>query len=371
MTSGVAHAGPIDTDPPGTDQPEISIFGPGFGECILVHLGDGNWLVVDSCRKSSGSRPIALDYLERLGYQPDNAIKIIVASHWHDDHVRGISDVVRAAPNAKFYASSAIRRDEFLAMAARQDLASRFTNGVKELANVSRLVDERRAHGGESIGHAAAEQRLWYQPSGAATEVWSLSPSDEDVARGYGHIASLLPPPNTGAARVPALEPNDAAVVLLVVTNCGPVLLGADLEHHPGSRTRGWHAIVDRRKSRPDASVVFKIAHHGSSNADCPEVWEHLITTSAPICLVSPFERGSVRLPQPTDVQRLKGRSHRCFVTSAKMRQASRKDRLTEKMISAATRRYQPEGLELGHVQLRGDDDGDWVIRLSQEARQL
>ncbi len=36
-------------DSPGQDIIEVSIFGPGKGEPILVHLGRNEWIIVDSC----------------------------------------------------------------------------------------------------------------------------------------------------------------------------------------------------------------------------------------------------------------------------------------------------------------------------------
>lgn len=35
--------------PPVADELEVSVFGPGVGESVVVHLGHGDWMVVDSC----------------------------------------------------------------------------------------------------------------------------------------------------------------------------------------------------------------------------------------------------------------------------------------------------------------------------------
>ena len=35
------------TRPPAPDELEVSLFGRGVGECAVVHLGSGEWLVVD------------------------------------------------------------------------------------------------------------------------------------------------------------------------------------------------------------------------------------------------------------------------------------------------------------------------------------
>src|SRR5438067_455186 len=37
------------TEPPDSSELELSVFGPGRGECLVVHLGAGEWMVVDSC----------------------------------------------------------------------------------------------------------------------------------------------------------------------------------------------------------------------------------------------------------------------------------------------------------------------------------
>ncbi|MBN1875905.1 MAG: hypothetical protein JXA33_16905 [Anaerolineae bacterium] len=52
--------------PPAPDELEISVFGPGYGESILVHVGAGNWILVDSCLDPVSKQPAALTYLDTL-----------------------------------------------------------------------------------------------------------------------------------------------------------------------------------------------------------------------------------------------------------------------------------------------------------------
>jgi hypothetical protein len=35
---------------PADDQIEVSLFGPGYGECCLIHIGNGKWIVVEPIR---------------------------------------------------------------------------------------------------------------------------------------------------------------------------------------------------------------------------------------------------------------------------------------------------------------------------------
>ncbi len=41
---------------PEPDEIEVSLIGPGYGESVLVHLGDGEWVVADSCVEKVLSR---------------------------------------------------------------------------------------------------------------------------------------------------------------------------------------------------------------------------------------------------------------------------------------------------------------------------
>ena len=68
------------TQPPCHDELEVSIFGPGIGESVVVHLGYGDWIVVDSCLNPRTRLPAALEYplptpkdLRRLGERAHRA----------------------------------------------------------------------------------------------------------------------------------------------------------------------------------------------------------------------------------------------------------------------------------------------------------
>ena len=99
---------------PASNEIELSIFGPGYGEAIAVHLGEGKWLLIDSCLDPESKTPATAVYLDQLGVKPEN-VKAIVASHWHDDHVRGISHLAKKYPDAEFFMSAALNNKEVAA----------------------------------------------------------------------------------------------------------------------------------------------------------------------------------------------------------------------------------------------------------------
>jgi glyoxylase-like metal-dependent hydrolase (beta-lactamase superfamily II) len=74
---------------PDPDQFEVSVLGPGYGEAIVVHLGNGEWLTVDSCIDSRTREVAPMAYLRGLGVNLATQVRLVVTSHWHDDHVAG------------------------------------------------------------------------------------------------------------------------------------------------------------------------------------------------------------------------------------------------------------------------------------------
>src|SRR5258707_5632727 len=88
--------------PTGAYEIEVSVFGTGFGESIVVHMGMNRWMVVDSCRDPETRSPMPLEYLAEIGVDLADSIKLIVATHWDDDHIDGIGELFYRAKSAVF-----------------------------------------------------------------------------------------------------------------------------------------------------------------------------------------------------------------------------------------------------------------------------
>lgn len=133
-------------DRPGADEFELSIFGPGQGECVLVHLGRDEWICIDSFVDTQTRRPIALAYFDRIGVDP-TAIKRVVATHWHSDHMRGLSEVLSAAPSARFVCPRAFAEAEFSTLIAAAEERRHKDQPLAEFARVLEILDERSPGG--------------------------------------------------------------------------------------------------------------------------------------------------------------------------------------------------------------------------------
>ena len=352
--------------PPTDDTIEVSIFGPGFGECILVHIGCGKWLVVDSCTNRVRRLPAALAYFEDLGLNPERCVEAILITHWHDDHVGGIAQIVEACPRAAVWCSDALRCTEFLELLdlklKRTDL--KFTNGVAQLR---RVVDLR----GTAINFALGNLVLMQGTLNAAGQIFpfearALSPSQYENLLAKKTLAALIPHKGTTEGRIPDTNPNHAAVVLALWVGPNHVLLGSDLEEQ-GDERLGWSAVV-LNKHRPDLKAsIFKIPHHGSKNAHHPETWSQLTNQQRRVAALTPYNKGR-GLPTPDDVSRIIGLTPLAYISATRAsRKVRRRENAVQKLIAQSVVSMRRLPNSPGHIRLRkaiGSPDPNWGLEL-------
>lgn len=309
---------------PQHDEYEITVFGPGYGECVVVHLGDNRWLTVDSCAREGSKQSMALEYFERLDVDPAKDVDYVVASHWHDDHVRGLAGLVDACESAQFVCSVALRTEEFMALVHETPIApqTKFSSGVEEMAAVVEILGDRNA----KVMWGAPSRRLVADPTPLTKGVWTLTPSDRDISRAIttfvAHSDSVQ-----GLRRVAAWDdPNDATLVVLIEFDDERFLLGGDLEHRKTERDSGWHGVMTDGGRPTDTSGIFKVPHHGSSNAHCEAMWGHechrhvnhepaMLTPDSTISIIAPWRLGGRTLPSDDHLERLTELSEAVYLT--------------------------------------------------------
>lgn len=356
--------------PPANDVVEVTVLGPGRGECCVLHTGRGEWLVVDSCVMKDGS-PAALAYLRTIGV-PASAVRWIVATHWHDDHVRGLADLVEQCSNATVYQSAALCRDEFMRLAAiGNDAMIEGSSGVKEMWTAwTHLADS-----GRSVPHLVrADQRIYLRDDqrDPSCEIWSLSPSNSSMVEACLKFRSLIPKEREPKRAVPRPKRNPASVVAWVRTGQAIVLLGADLERS-SDRERGWQAIVNSAGRPTDKAQLVKIPHHGSENAHDPQMWTELLV-SDPYAAVTPFSCGSVRLPKKSDRSRIAELSFGAWLTRDTMlTRTIRRSRTVDKTFREVVRRSELLSVDPGRVTFRchADNPEEWEVDAPDPAVRL
>ena len=325
--------------PPGDDEFEVTLLGPGYGESVVLHIGGGTWILVDSCGRADA--PAALDYLRSIDLDPARVVELIVATHWHDDHIRGMARMVEVCANAAFCCASVLCHEEFLtavhALEGRHVAA--VGSGLREIhGTFSRL---REVHSAPTW--ASANRRLL---STDLCQVWSLAPADAAFADFLRELGRRLPEAGQAETRIRSLSPNEVAVVLWVAVDDIAVLLGSDLER------RGWSTVVQDAARPAGKASVFKVPHHGSESAHEPGVWERMLDP-APFAMVTPWKRGGRVVPNRLDKQRILTNTPNAYVSSAGASTAPvrRRDRMVERMVRQSGVRLRrtptPDGVRL------------------------
>jgi len=355
-------------NPPGPNEIEISIFGPSYGESVLVHVGNHNWLVVDSCSDPSSQEPIPLKYLKQIGVHPSRDVKQIIATHWHDDHISGLAATIKECESADFVCSEALKSDEFLALAAafgRSPMVDQQQSGVHEFYSIMKILEERQERTGgkwKAPIFAGANKVLWRSGQSVGSlsggrwdmscTVYSLSPSDTASGLAKLGIASLVPSPRATKGRVPDLDRNDFSVALWIDFGECFVLLGSDLEEN-GDQRMGWSAILASKARPAGKASLFKVPHHGSVTGHHPKVWSEMVAEE-PTAVLTPFVLGRTALPTKADTARILSLATETYITAVPRQRIKRhRDRTTEKLIQQTVSFIKDAFVSSGQVRLR------------------
>ena len=344
--------------PPESRELEVSIFGPGYGECIVLHLGGGTWAVVDSCLDPISNQPVALHYLSSLGINAAKAVLLVVATHWHDDHMQGLGRVFKSTVNARFSCSAALRPPEITTLLATW-AGTRFLSGgsgIDELHEILTEVRNRKDGSRYPAPKLAIEGKcLWPGPGDSnplQTFVRCLSPSDAGVVATCARQSKLVGRSKKVRRRLPNLDENEASVVLSIESGGHRILLGADLEVRC-DRALGWLAIVDAHGELQPKHDAFKVPHHGSPTGHHQEIWDKLTTDQA-VAVTTPFISGDVLLPSVSDCRRILKHTKKAYLTApptpTKFKDTNK---AVEKTVEEATRWVRLVPGKFGHLRLR------------------
>lgn len=359
---------------PNSDQIEVALFGPGYGECAAVHLGKSRWIIVDSCIDPSNGNPAVLNYLRTLGVNLNVDVRLIVVSHWHDDHVRGISQIVEACSNAPICCSQTLTQPEFIkAILNYKQLFSQSTStGLSEIENVFQIAMKRKR-----FIWAAANKPLLNLKTDDDTPsctVTALSPSDGEYELFLLEIADLIPKELETKRRAPYLTPNHASVALWIEVGSLSILLGSDLEEK-GDASTGWSVIVQSKERPQGRACIFKVPHHGSITGHNMDVWTKMIHEDR-IAILSPYSLADKILPKDSDIRRINKLAPESYITSKELSVKSKVSRphVVQKMINATVKKLRQACPNMGWIRLQNGgstDPSNWHVFLSPQASRL
>jgi hypothetical protein len=369
-----------DLEPPQKDEIEISIFGPGIGECVVLHLGNNDWVIFDSCLDKSSKEPVAFQYLTNFGIPIESAVKMIAVTHWHDDHIRGSSRLVKSCKESIFVCPTAFFLPEFkkfINVFHTRFLSLTSNSGTDEFADIFKVLFERypgRRPQPVNLKYACADRcilRLDSPHRPFKAEIHSLAPSDAALSLARASFGNQIPQDKTIKRRAIAVDNNDASSAFHVIINDLIILLGGDVLIGQNSDL-GWQAIVKSNTKHQGKAFLVKIPHHGSGTAYYKPMWEKMVVAN-PIAIATPFASGRKPLPSDKDISQLKGHTQDLFCTGRpKGWKPRRLDSMAEKFSSTIVEsRRRIEG-PMGHICVRmSHPENNPKIYLHQNAEKL
>jgi len=355
--------------PPTAREFEVTLLGSrsGYGESIVLRVGEKSWAVVDSFLDTNRV-PVAMRYLETIGVDPAGSISFVVATHWHDDHIRGLANILESSPEAQFCCAAALTKKEFMTLvgALEGNPFSTAGSGLSELHKVFSLLGER----GKSPSLALPNRLVLRQNfcNQNFCKIWSLSPSDAEFKRFLQVIGREIRREDAPKKRLVSSDPNEIAVALWVDIGEFALLLGADLEK------RGWTEILQSKERPSGLASIIKIPHHGSKNADEPGVW-HCMLQPKPIAVLAPWCRGRGVLPTSEDVKRILGRTPSAYATASHIvrePQIHQENQIVTQTLRESGIAFRDLASLPGVVRLRRElDQGEWNIETFGNAGRL
>lgn len=343
----------------------------------MLHVGRGNWIIVDSCVFPGDTRPAPLLYLDKMNVDFSKSVKVLVATHWHDDHIRGLGDIFKECKESVFFCSDALRADEFCQLIhIYGDSLISGNSGVNEFGIILKEMSERKKRGdlNSKPKFAVADRRIWkniFKDKGRdiVASLYSLSPCDDAILSSKLDIRKLFPRQGENPRAIPGISPNQSSVVLWLSFADINILLGADLEEK-GNSHKGWSVIIDSCTRPEGKAIFFKIPHHGSKNAHHPRVWEEMLVHD-PIAVLTPFSRGK-ELPSNEDIKRICSNTSRAYSTGAPGSKKRLKRRgFVDKMIKETVGKIKMITPSSGHVRFRMKPSKSHTIELFGEANSL
>ncbi|HSZ87193.1 MAG TPA: MBL fold metallo-hydrolase [Puia sp.] len=361
-------------DKPKNDLAEITLIGTGggYGESCVIHYGNDMWAVVDSCENPNSKECLPLSYLRKIGVDVNNDVKLIVCTHWHNDHILGLSKLFSECGNAILCYGKANDRKKFLTLVALdyqkiKDEAS--LSSTTEFVACLKIARERKLQ----VKNAIAD-RLLIKDDKIPASITSLSPSDFVIEQFDSEISTLIKDYGSPEKKIVLQHPNDKSVVLLLEIGCHKILLGADLEVSSDNR-KGWLDIIDHSEAvRNKKSTLFKIPHHGSENGFHDRIWLELLEIN-PIGKLTPWNRNQ-GLPESEMVKKYLEKSQSLFITSPIIlnKKPKDRDRSTKKLIEFFNKKVFEVKYKMGIIRSRIELDNasaTWQVSYDGEAFEI
>lgn len=296
------------------DRLEVHVFNAGIGESIVLGLPGGKWGVVDCYATSLADETTnpALAFLQAKGV---GELEFLCLSHAHDDHYRGMSQLLRKLSIREFWRFGAVETADLQVKLAQVLLDEADRTGdpavlesVRELPRILGEVERRRRRSRNrfAVRYVGENQDLYPLPppppgAAAVATIRAVAPSGNQISRYHRALDDYaIRVTSHPARRAKRVNQNIASVALVITYGQARVVLGGDVE------TEGWDDALRVCAPNGLAADVVKVSHHGSDTGYAPGLWAAFSACGKPIAIVTPYRR--FQLPKAAALRHI--RSH-------------------------------------------------------------
>lgn len=411
-------------DPPLSNEIEVTLIGAasGMGESVVIHLGNNEWMVVDSCIDSITKNSLPLQYLEEIGIDVSTCLKHVVCTHWHEDHIQGLHMVLNKCGNdAVFYVPTATDRKQFFYYVSREkyDIKKEGSSVFKELMNCLDVACNK----GIKLKQVLQDTMLFRRNSNIPTKCSALSPSQganlmfqQELANAtYAYkktaeqqkaiieysgiedakimqeeiLQELEDAVNEPIEEAPDNEKidlsyydnfrdakqvklNTRCMAMVLSVNNHHIVLGADLEK---DKDNGWESVLNECSCITDIRAgMFKIPHHGSDTGHYEAFITNHVKSNATSKLTT-WTKGGLFLPKKEIVQKYYNHSQNLYISTLQLGKKqllvdkSTKKQMTESVDSITLLNTTP-GIIRSRILYDSDSD-DWTTQCFGSAKKL
>ncbi|NVN93986.1 MAG: MBL fold metallo-hydrolase [Bacteroidetes bacterium] len=352
---------------------EISLIGTGggYGESIVIHLGEKNWVIVDSCINPKTKDCLPLKYLESKGVNIEKDVKLIICTHWHDDHILGISKLFEYCKSSIFCMARTTDTKKFLQLVGLDHNKAKNEASASSTSEIQKCFDI--LYNRKTVLKGAEQDKLLFslENNEINAKVYSLSPSDFVMNEFDKEISTLISDYGCSNRKIIFQTPNEKSVALLICVNKHFILLGSDLEVSSDIR-KGWLCILDNCQCiNLKKASLFKLPHHGSENSYHKRIWDELVLPNT-IAKITPWNLGT-KLPKDKMLETFLEHTENLFITSliSNNNTAKKRERSISKAISKFNNTLYEVKYNFGIVRSRLNllnDNEKWQTDLFGEA---
>jgi len=282
------------TDP---RQLSIHVLGAAKGESIIVQLPNGRWGVVD-CYARSLNHPETNPTLKFLHESGVEKLEFLCLTHPHDDHYRGMSQILREFPVEYFWhfgAQSAAHFKKLVNYLRKEAIRTGDQDAIDDVDEYIRIwldVRGKRQAGTTRFKASRPGVPLYPVPADphANLQIVGLAPSDDQADDYHQAFESCVDDQGRFRERLPHSHHNRISVGLQIRFGMTRIILGGDVEKP------GWIDVLKDLRDADLSAHLVKVSHHGSENGYCDGLWPRFSAQGKPDALVTAY--ASQNLPR-------------------------------------------------------------------------